>query len=162
MGTRALSLIVGVTIVASVGCAKARLEVLRPLPEPERRIALRLEGAPESQVPEEQRSRYQSLLTSRLSEKGITVVAGQSDAHLAKGTIYKLNRGSRALRYLVGFGAGAGSLDSGFDVLDPKGEVIGACRIKGSVIMGIFGGNYDDVLEKSGDRLSEFLSGKPR
>jgi hypothetical protein len=47
-------------------------------------------------------------------------------------------------------------------VLDQTGDVLGACRIRGSIAMGIFGGNFDDVLEKSGDRLAEFLSGMAR
>jgi hypothetical protein len=76
--------------------------------------------------------------------------------------VTKYNRGSRALRYFIGFGAGRGTLDSNWDVVDTKGDVLGACRIRGNITIGIFGGNYDDVLEKSGDRLAEFLSGKAR
>ena len=96
--------------MAAVGCASARLEVLRPLATPERRVALRLEGAPESKLSESERARYQSLLTSRLAEKGITVVAGQADTQTAKGNVTKYDRGNRALRYLIGFGAGRGTL----------------------------------------------------
>jgi hypothetical protein len=153
---------IGVVAVAAIGCASARLEVLRPLPAPENRVALRLEGTPDSRLTDDQRARYQSLLTSRLSEKGVSVVASQSDAHTAKGTVTRYNRGSRALRYFIGFGAGRGTLDSNWDVIDAKGDVLGQCRIKGNITIGIFGGNYDDVLEKSADRLAEFLKGKTR
>ena len=162
MGNHIRTVFVGVVAVATVGCASARLEVLRPLPAPERRVALRLEGAPGSKLTDDQRDRYQSLLTSRLSEKGVTVIAAQPDAHLAKGMVDKYNRGSRALRYFIGFGAGRGTLDSHWDVIDQKGDVLGACRIKGNITLGVFGGNFDDVLEKSGDRLAEFLSGSTR
>lgn len=151
-----------ILILGMIGCASARLEIVRPLPAPEQRVVLRLEGAPESRMTEEQRGRYQSLLTSRLSEKGITVVAAQPDAHAAKGTVTKYDPGSRALRYLIGFGAGRGSLETRWDVLDQAGGVAGACRITGSVVMGVFGGSFDDVLEKSADRLGAFLKGETK
>ena len=148
--------------LGTIGCASARLQILSPLPAPERHVALRLYEATDSKMTGEQRGRYQSLLTSRLSEKGVTVVGGQSYARTAMGTVTTFNPGSRVLRYMIGFGAGRGTLDSRWNVVDQTDAVVGACRIKGSIAMGVFGGSFDDVLEKSGDRLAEFLTGEAK
>jgi hypothetical protein len=54
--------------------------------------------------------------------------------------------------------AGRGSFESTWRVVDSSGQEIGSCRVDGSIAMGAFGGSYDDVLEKVGERLGEFLA----
>ena len=66
----------------------------------------------------------------------------------------------RFRRWFFGFGSGKGKLQSSWSVVDDAGDQIGACRIDGSVSMGMFGGHFDRVLEQVGDRLGEFLKGK--
>ena len=73
------------------------------------------------------------------------------------GDVERYQPGIRALRYFIGFGAGRGRFASKWVVKDPTGSELGTCRVDGSITMGVFGGSYDDVLEKAGDRLAEFL-----
>jgi hypothetical protein len=76
------------------------------------------------------------------------------------GKIVKFKPGSRSLRYFIGFGAGRGSIDTTWEVRDESERPIGVCQIIGSITMGVFGGNFNDVLQKVGDRLGECLLGE--
>ena len=58
------------------------------------------------------------------------------------GTITKYKAGSRATRYLVGFGAGATKIVAAVKFVDStSGEVLLERRVDGKVIIGIMGGN---------------------
>jgi hypothetical protein len=107
----------------------------------------------------DQAGEFRTILKSRVLRSDITVYpSSHLNFHDVTGDIVKYRPGNRALRYIIGFGAGRGSLDSTWMVRDGSGESVGACRIVGSIAMGIFGGNWDAVLKKVGDRLATCLS----
>jgi hypothetical protein len=146
-------------IVLSWGCASAKLTVIKPLPSSEEKVTLAFEQS--SEITPSQASEFRTILSSRLQRSGVSVVAGDPpDVHDVSGNIAKYNPGDRALRYMIGFGAGRGSLDTTWAVrADTSPEPIGICQIVGSITMGVFGGNWNDVLEKVGDRLGDCLRG---
>jgi len=108
-------------------------------------------------MPEEQQSRLRSTVTTSLVDGDVSVVAKGEGASALLGDIELYQPGNRALRYFIGFGAGRGRFESNWVVKDPAGTEIGSCRVEGGIVMGVFGGSYDGVLEKVGDRLAEFL-----
>jgi len=150
-------LVVGLAL--SLGCASASLTVVQPLASPVHEVSLDFKPAPAAPLTDEQGSRLRTSLTTALSEAGVTVQPAAPGMELLDGEIQRFNPGSRPLRYFIGFGAGRGSFDSTWRVLDDGGGQLGACRVQGSVVMGVFGGSFDDVLEKAGARLGECLLG---
>jgi hypothetical protein len=71
-----------------------------------------------------------------------------SSGVLVVGTITMLDGGSRALRYWVGFGAGAVKLGVTGEVIGSDGERIGTFREERWSAVGRFGGESQDLLEK--------------
>lgn len=151
--------LVAACALLSFGCATAKLTVIKPLPSAEETVTLSIEQS--SQIASDQVSNFRTILTSRLKRSGVSVVAGDPPGvHDVTSDIAKYRPGNRALRYMIGFGAGRGSLDTTWTVRDDSSEPIGICQIVGSITMGVFGGNWNSVLEKVGDRLGQCLRGE--
>ena len=149
------------SLAICVGCASANLSVVQPLQAPIREVSLDFKPGPAAPLTDEQGSRLRTSLTTALSEAGVNVHPGATAVDSLDGEIQRFNPGNRALRYFIGYGAGRGSFDSTWRVLDGTGQQVGACRVEGSIVMGVFGGSYDDVLEKVGARLGDFLLATP-
>lgn len=57
--------------------------------------------------------------------------------------------GNRALRYFVGFGAGAGHMDISIELKDRQGTILYATQSKADLAMGGFGGDMAQVARKT-------------
>jgi hypothetical protein len=153
-----LGLLVAIATSLLIGCASAKLTVVRPLEAPVGEVSLAINPPASGQMTAEERSRLRSTLTTRLVDGGVSVVAkDEAGASSLVGDLEHYDPGNRALRYWVGFGAGRGRFSSRWIVRDPIGSELGTCRVDGSISGGSFGGSYDEVLEKAGDRLADFL-----
>jgi hypothetical protein len=144
-------------LALSLACASADLTITRPLATPVRDVSLGVQPSPE--MGDEDQSRFRTLLTSTLADRGVTVRSSTSGVPSLSGEIETFQPGNRALRYIIGFGAGRGRFASTWVVSDPTGATVGECRVDGGIVMGVFGGSFDDVQEKVGERLAEFLTG---
>jgi len=143
-----------VIVFLSLGCATAKVEVLKAPPQRVNKVSLSFKPGPGARMTEDQQSRLRSTLTSALASSGIAVVSKTDGGVPAlDGTIERYEPGNRALRYFVGFGAGKASFASSWTLTEPSGAVISECRVTGSLSIGGFGGSYDDVLDKVGDQL---------
>jgi hypothetical protein len=67
----------------------------------------------------------------------------------------KCNRGSRALRYLVGFGAGRAEMLVEVVIVDAKGKVIGNGVADGDQTMGVMGGSFASAVEEAAEKTAE-------
>lgn len=144
------------------GCASASLTVVKPLPVPVRELSLEVKPAATAPMTEPQQSQLRTLIATSMADTGVTVTSKAKHTATLDGEVHVYKPGNRALRYLVGMGAGAGSFGSTWRVVDDSGQEVGSCRVEGSIVMGVFGGSYDDVLEKVGERLGEFVTGAER
>ena len=106
-------------------------------------------------APESIRRRFQALLDEAL----------YSENHFQRGReltirwrLVGYHEGSRALRYLVGFGAGQGKIVVQAIFLDPRGKEVGAIKAEGSITMGAFGGSYETALSKCADAIAEYAT----
>jgi hypothetical protein len=149
--------VLALTASCFVGCASAKLMDVRPLQSSIPEVSLAIEPPDSGDMTDEQQSRLRSTLTTTLAEGGVSVVSKGKGASALLGDLELYQPGNRALRYFIGFGAGRGRFASNWVVNDPDGTEVGSCRVEGSIVMGVFGGSYDDVLEKVGERLTEFL-----
>lgn len=66
----------------------------------------------------------------------------------------KCDRGSRALRYLVGFGAGRAEMLVEVVVVDSKGKVIGNGVADGDQTMGVMGGSFASAVEEAAEKTA--------
>jgi hypothetical protein len=68
--------------------------------------------------------------------------------------VTKCHRGSRALRYLVGFGAGRAEMLVEAVVVDAKGKVIGNGVAEGDQTMGVMGGSFASAVEEAAEETA--------
>ena len=112
---------------------------------------------------------YQSELVRRLRETGLfSRVVNLSEADLPigigkvlrlRGSITRLDRGSQAARYLVGFGAGSTRAQAEMHFADAESGrvvIVTADRRLGS--MGLFGGGDEEFLRESFDNIARDLT----
>jgi hypothetical protein len=71
--------------------------------------------------------------------------------------VVELDRGSRALRYLVGFGAGQGRFRVLATLLDERNQVIATKEFKGTQTMGVGGGSFRGAVEQAADHVGYFV-----
>lgn len=95
-------------------------------------------------------------LQERLRDSGRALAAG-SDALIIEGTISQYNPGNQALRYFVGFGAGASKLYTQVKFKDGRGNAIGATEFVGGVTMGVFGGDKSGGVNRLVDEIADYI-----
>jgi hypothetical protein len=100
-------------------------------------------------------NRFQSLLDEALYEEN----------HFRRGPdltikwrLIGYHEGSRALRYMVGFGAGQGKISVQARFIDQRGKEVGAVKGQGSITMGAFGGSYETALSKCADAIGDYAA----
>lgn len=91
---------------------------------------------------------------------GIKVEAGKGrDGLVVKGTVLKLNPGSRAARYWGGFGAGAAETQLRLEVTDGEtGKVLLRVTQERRSGFGIGGGNYVKLMQRNLREIGEDLA----
>ncbi len=115
---------------------------------------------PEKDLDEMMSALVLSMNRSRRFER--VFLSGDASAQAAatrrakvSGTITKYSKGSRAARYLVGFGAGRTKLVAGVKVIDAEsGELLFEQDVDGHVYGGLFGGETDQA---KGNMASEIV-----
>jgi len=74
---------------------------------------------------------------------------------IVRGRIRRLDEGSRALRYMVSFGAGAAALAVDGEVVRSDGSQVGAFADERRSGFGIFGGSGEDLLQRNVHEIAE-------
>lgn len=112
---------------------------------------------------------FQSELVRRLRDTGLfrrVVNLSETDfpgdagqALRLRGTITRLGRGSQAVRYLVGFGAGSTRAQAETQFVDARsGRVVLVTADRRLGSMGLFGGDSEDFLKESFDDMARDLA----
>jgi hypothetical protein len=70
----------------------------------------------------------------------------------------RIDPGSRALRYFVGFGAGKGTFNARAVLVDTKGRTITSTSTEGDQVMGVAGGSFDSAIEEAAENIAEFAN----
>jgi hypothetical protein len=123
---------------------------------------------PPSLVKDEEDKKYaalfpvalQSEMVARLRATGLfdrvvnlsetQVTPGEQQALKLEGTITRLDPGSRALRYIVGFGAGAAKAQAETRLVDVQtGKVVVVTADRREAHFGVFGGDTEDHLREA-------------
>jgi len=152
-----------ITLLAMIsilyGCASAKLNVLKPLASQPSAASLTLLDKTDKNVSNEDISNLKAALSDSLQKSGTTLVSTEKkDVPTIVGEINEYDKGSRALRYFIGFGAGSGHMKSAWKVVDPTGEELGSCNIDGSISAGVFGGSFYGVHDEVAKAFIQFFT----
>lgn len=154
-------LIVIILMLFLSACANANLKVMKPVSSPPREVSLNIMDSTSEHISEEDSGNLKAAISSRLQESGIQVVSSEKPGVTSVvGKIQKYDSGNRALRYFIGFGAGTGSIDSSWSLVNQSGKEEANCNINGSISGGVFGGNFYDVHDEVAKAFQRFLMGK--
>lgn len=142
------------------GCASANLKVSKPLVSQPSKVSLTIIDKTTDHISAEDVGNLKSAFSATLQKSGIQLVSTENrDVLSVVGEVQQYDSGNRALRYLIGFGAGTGKTDSSWKVIDPAGQEVANCNIDGSISAGIFGGNFYEVHDKMAQAFLNFLMG---
>lgn len=102
-------------------------------------------------------------IAENLRERGVAAQATPQDAPLAgdlvvEGKVNTIDGGSRALRYWVGFGAGAARFSVEGTAKGSDGKLIGEFADERRSGFGIFGGDYETLLQNCAAAVGEDIA----
>lgn len=150
-------------VALSTGCATAHISKITPVHASTLRVAVTINDHATQRMTLEQLDAFRVIVNDTLRAGGITVVPpGNKGESSVTGDITVYNRGNKLLRYLFMFGPGIGTLESSWCLKDKSGNILGTCAINGSIRWGTGGGDFEEVIEKAGSQLVQFLKGSPK
>ncbi|MEQ1621707.1 MAG: DUF4410 domain-containing protein [Methylococcales bacterium] len=142
------------------GCASAKINVLKPLASQPSTASLSLLDKTGKQISEEDFGNLKAALSTSLQESGTTLVSTEKkNVATIVGEIQEYDKGSRPLRYFIGFGAGTGHMKSAWKIIDQAGAEAASCNIDGSISAGVFGGSFYDVHDEVAKAFITFFTG---
>lgn len=150
-----LSRFLGLFLAAALatGCATTGSKKTGAKPKPSIQI---VEQPGAANLTPEMRAVFLEMLNDELFGKGGEFSRGNEVTLEWQAT--HVDRGSRALRYLVGMGAGAGSFQVRARLIDAKGQVLATTDVEGTQVMGIGGGSYDSAIEEAALDVADFTT----
>jgi hypothetical protein len=154
-----LGLVIGAVMMLS-GCSSAKLSVIKNVSAPPKTVSLKMNDKAGKKMPESNAADFQDILKDRLESEGIRVVPENKDVLAIVGDVNSYDEGSRALRYIVGFGAGTGRVDSTWQLLHPEGEVLGKCDVEGKISGGFMGGSISNMHKDVAKEVVNFVKGE--
>jgi hypothetical protein len=167
---KSYALILIVLLVA--GCAASRTQVLEPKKAGFENYSVLeitdLKNNLGSQVPAEVMRRVPDAIAEKVRAlnlfqavnrvPAVSEAAPETNALILEGTIIEYETGSRALRYFVGFGAGKAYATVQLKAVDKATkEEIFRGNIAAEQSMGVFGGSFDEVIQKLVDESVECI-----
>ncbi|HFC8547942.1 TPA: DUF4410 domain-containing protein [Neisseria lactamica] len=106
-------------------------------------------------IPSDTRALFIQNLNHELAALGYAV-GDDLDVNV---NIENFNEGNRALRYLVGFGAGKATSKIVTTLVDKEsGKIVGHIQTDGMLAMGAFGGNSGDILKRSAKDIAKKIA----
>lgn len=159
-------------ILLVAGCAASRTQVVEPkkagfenysvleITDLKNNIGPKVPAEVMQRVPDAiaEKVRGLSLYQAVNRVPAVTEAAPETNTLILEGTIIEYEPGSRALRYLVGFGAGKAYATVQLKAIDKaKKEEIFRGNIAAEQSMGVFGGSFDGVIQKLVDESVECI-----
>jgi Domain of unknown function (DUF4410) len=140
-------------------CASGATTVLAPptVAAPKAYSTLKIESGTDTvTLPPEARAHFEKRLNEYLlTGKPPTKFAAGSDLTLRYRFI-QFDEGSRALRYIVGFGAGKGKMTAEIVYLDAQGKEVAKINVEGEISMGFFGGDFDMAISQAARQVADY------
>lgn len=80
----------------------------------------------------------------------------QGDDLTVRYRFIQFDEGSRALRYIVGFGAGKGTMTVEVVFLDKQQKELAKINVGGELNMGFFGGDFDEAISRAAREAADY------
>ncbi|MDO4997629.1 MAG: DUF4410 domain-containing protein [Neisseria sp.] len=136
-----------VLMFALTGCASSKVH-FEPVEQPY--SSYRIKDISDEHIDKQHRLEFVQYLQKRLNQMGYQT----GDDLEFEINILNYDKGNRALRYLVGFGAGKATAQLSTSLIDTKtGKVVGKLDTKAKLSMGLFGGDAGGVLFAAADDI---------
>lgn len=105
-------------------------------------------------VPTEARAHFEKRLNEYLFAQGSHFKQG--DDLTVRYRFIQFDEGSRALRYVVGFGAGKGTMTVEVVFLDKQQKELAKIQVGGELSMGFFGGDFDEAISRAAKEAADY------
>jgi hypothetical protein len=116
---------------------------------------LRIETAADTvEVPPDARAHFEKRLNEYLFTKTSGFTPG--DSLTLRYRFIQFDEGNRALRYVIGFGAGKGTMTAEVTFLDKNQTELGKISVQGEIIMGILGGDFDAAISAAAKKVADY------
>lgn len=149
-------LIILVCAIALTACGATVTVMNAPQLTPEAVYpTLKIESATDTvEIPPNARLYFEKRLNDYLFEKTSGFTPG--DALTLRYRFIQFDEGNRALRYLIGFGAGKGKMTAEITFLDKEQKELGKISVEGEIIMGVFGGDFDAAISAAAKKVADY------
>jgi Domain of unknown function (DUF4410) len=136
------------------GCVPGKTTVLAPVETPAKFTSAEIiEDKATINVPADVSAQFKTSLSKELFEKGGFT---RGDGLKIQYRFIQFNPGSRVARYVVGFGAGKGSMTVEAKFFDQKGNELAKIQSEGEIIAGAFGGSFNLAVQKTAKEIAEY------
>ena len=142
------------------GCSDTNLRVVKQVTSLPGTVSLSIADSTGAKMLAENSGELKILLAEKFKDEGIKVATDPKGVVSVTGEFTAYDSGSRALRYLVGFGAGTASYSSHWRVVSAAGEEMGDCYIKGYIRGGWFGGSLDKMHDGLAEAVANCVKGE--
>lgn len=161
MGTFAAAVarpfIILVAVLALTACASGTVTVLSP-PQLEPGATfptLKIESGTDTvTIPTDARAHFEKRLNEYLFAKTSGFAPG--DSLTLRFRFIQFDEGSRALRYIVGFGAGKGKMTAEVTFHDKDQKEIAKITVEGEISMGFLGGDFDQAISAAAKKVADY------
>ncbi len=106
------------------------------------------------EIPADARAHFEKRLNEYLFTKESGFAPG--DALTLRYRFVQFDEGSRALRYIIGFGAGKGKMTAEITFLDKDQKELGKISVEGEIIMGFLGGDFDAAISAAAKKVADY------
>ena len=106
-------------------------------------------------VPDDVLAHFDKRLREYLHEEG---PFEDGDQLTVKYRFTQFDQGNRALRYMIGFGAGKGTMTIDVGFYDPQGVKLADIDVGGELSVGFFGGDIDEAVSKAAKEVAEYTT----
>jgi hypothetical protein len=152
---RALVVIVAALVLS--GCASGAITVLSPaqIPPGATYPTLKIESATDTvTIPADARAHFEKRLNEYLFAANSGFTPG--DALIMRYRFIQFDEGDRALRYLIGFGAGKGKMTAEVIFLDTTQKELAKITVEGEISMGFLGGDFDMAISTAARKVADY------
>jgi len=142
--------------VGLTACGATLTVMNAPKPTPEASYpTLKIEAATDTvEIPADARAHFEKRLNEYLFDKNSGFTPG--DSLTLRYRFIQYDEGNRALRYLIGFGAGKGTMTAEITYLDKSGAELGKVAVAGEIMMGFFGGDFDAAISAAAKKIADY------
>lgn len=153
------ALIVVTAGLALSACATATTTVLAPASgvQPATYASIQLQPTADTvPVPAAAQTHFRNRLNEYLFAKDSRFKQGEDLT--IRYRFIQFDEGNRALRYLIGMGAGKGTMTVEIVFLDKQQKELAKINVGGELSMGVLGGDFDEAISRAAREVADYAA----